>query len=287
MITKRRLCASAAGTGLAKVKLSAKPKAKERAPLPRQRGRRPGSALYKSIAEQIERDIAAGKFAVGSLLPTEATFSRTLNVGRHTVREALRVLTQGGLIVRRAGSGSTVVSNGRRKVFAHAVSNFDQWFNCPESVKRHHLAHEQVVADAPLADSLGCTPGTPWLCISALRTLDEAAAPLCWVDIYIQPRFARVMKSKRFDSSPVHEQIEAMFGVVIADVEVRISACGVSQRVATTLGVRAGSPALLLQRRYLAADGQLLQATRTIHPENRYVYAMKFHRAAASKYAKS
>jgi DNA-binding GntR family transcriptional regulator len=286
MITKRRLRASAAGTGLAKVKPRAKPKAKERAPLPRQRGRRPGSALYKSIAEQIERDIAAGKFAVGSLLPTEATFSRTLNVGRHTVREALRVLTQGGLIVRRAGSGSTVVSNGRRNVFAHAVSNFDQWFNYPESIKRHHLDHEQLIADAVLADSLGCAPGTPWLRISALRTLDEAAAPLCWVDIYIQPRFARVMKSKRFDSSPVHEQIEAMFDVAIADVEVRISACGVPQRVAAALGVQTSSPALLLQRRYLAADGQVLQATRTIHPENRYVYAMKFHRAAASKYVR-
>ena len=286
MITQRRLRASAAATGLAKVKPRSKPKATQQAPLPRQRGRRPGSALYKSIAEQIERDIAAGKFAVGSLLPTEATFSRTLNVGRHTVREALRVLTQGGLIVRRAGSGSTVVSNGRRNVFAHAVSNFDQWFNYPESIKRHHLDHEQLIADAALADSLGCTPGTPWLRISALRTLDEAAAPLCWVDIYIQPRFARVMKSKRFDSSPVHEQIEAMFDVAIAHVEVRISACGVPQRVAAALGVQTSSPALLLQRRYLAADGQVLQATRTIHPENRYVYAMKFHRAAASKYVR-
>jgi GntR family transcriptional regulator len=255
-------------------------------PAPRQRGRRPGGALYKKIAEQIERDIAAGTFPVGSLLPTEAEFSERLNVGRHTVREALRVLSQGGLIVRRAGSGSTVVSNGRRNVFAHAVSNFDQWFNYPDSVKRRHIAHDHVVADAALADSLGCAAGTPWLCISALRTLDEATMPLCWVDIYIQPRFARVIKSKRFDSSPVHEQIEAMFGVAISDVEVRISAGRVPVGIAATLGVDADSPALLLQRRYFAADGQVLQATRTIHPENRYVYEMKFHRAAASKYVR-
>ncbi|MEO7115321.1 MAG: GntR family transcriptional regulator, partial [Caldimonas sp.] len=64
------------------------------APAPqRQRGRRPGSALYKQIAEQIAQDIEAGKFAVGSLLPTEAVFSEQLDVGRHTVREALRVLS--------------------------------------------------------------------------------------------------------------------------------------------------------------------------------------------------
>lgn len=284
MITKRRLCASAAGTGLAKVKLSAQPKAKERAPLPRQRGRRPGSALYKSIAEQIERDIAAGKFAVGSLLPTEATFSRTLNVGRHTVRELLRVLTQGGLIVRRAGSGSTVVSNGRRKVFAHAVSNFDQWFNYPADVRRRHLGHDQVVADAELAASLGCDVGTPWLRISALRLLGDAPVPLCWVDIHVQPRFAGVLRSRQLESLPIHEQIESMFAVTIAEVEVGISAGRVPPRMAQALAVDAHSPALLLRRRYLSAHGELLQASATVHPENRYLYTMKFRRTAASKF---
>ena len=44
----------------------------------------------------------------------------------------------------------------------------------------------------------------------------------------------RVMKGKRFNSSPVHEQIEAMFKVAIADVEVRISACGVPRPMAAT-----------------------------------------------------
>lgn len=251
---------------------------------PRQRGRRPGGALYRWIAQQIERDIGSGAFPVGSLLPTEVEFSQRLNVGRHTVREALRVLSEAGLIVRRAGSGSTVVSDGRRNVFAHAVANFDQWFTYPDSVRRRPIDHTKVVADAALADSLGCAVGSAWLRISALRTLDEVAAPLCWVDIYIQPRFAKVMKGNRFNDTPVHEQIEAMFGVVIAEVEVGISAGRVPAHMAAALGVQADSPALLLLRRYRAADGELLQATRTVHPENRYVYAMKFRRAAASRY---
>ena len=134
-------------------------------------------------------------------------FGERLDVGRHTVREALRVLSHDGLIVRRAGTGSTVVSNGRRSVFAHSVTDFDQWFNYPASVRRRRIDQVQVVADAALAESLGCAVGTPWFRISALRTLDGAAAPLCWVDIYIQPRFARVMKSRQVDTKPIHEQI--------------------------------------------------------------------------------
>ena len=165
------------------------------------------------------------------------------------------------------------------------MSNFDQWFYYPASIKRRHLDHAQVVADAALAETLGCAVGSAWLRISALRTLDEASAPLCWVDIYIQPRFARVMKSKCFDSVPVHEQIEAMFGVSIAEVEVSIWAGRVPARMAAALCTKADAPALLLRRRYLAPNGELLQATFTVHPENRYVYAMKFRRVAQSQYA--
>jgi GntR family transcriptional regulator len=247
-------------------------------------GRRPGGALYKLIAAQIEQDIAAGKFAVGTLLPTEAEFGQMLNVGRHTVRDALRLLSQAGLITRRAGSGSTVVSNGRRHVFAHSITNFDQWFNYPQTVKRRHIDHEHVVADQALAQALGCEIGTAWFRISALRTYDQTLAPLCWVDIYVQPRFASVIRSKQLDAYPIHEQLESMFGVAIAEVEVQISASRVPSRMARSLAVEADSPALLLQRRYLASSGELLQASRTIHPENLYVYAMKFRRTSASKY---
>ena len=250
-------------------------------PTQRRGGRRPGPALYRWIAQQIERDIGSGAFPLGSLLPTELEFGARLNVGRHTVREALRVLSQAGLIVRRAGSGSTVVSTGRPRVYAHAVSNFDQWFTYPDSVRRQPISREGVRADAALAARLGVPEGSAWLRISALRTLDGEVAPLCWVDIHIQPRFAAVTRRKAFDASPVHEQIEAQFGVAIAQVEVAISAGRVPAHMAPALAVEADSPALVLVRRYRAADGELLQATCTVHPENRTVYTMNFHRAAA------
>ena len=275
----------------------------------RAKGRRPGAALYKQIASQIEADIAAGAYPVGSLLPTEAAFSERLDTGRHTVRAALAMLAEAGLITRRAGSGSTVVSDGRRSVYAHSVSNFDQWFNYPEGVQRRRIDHGPAVADAALADSLGCAPGTKWFRISALRVLGtdgalaaqttnsapsarttknaplaqgrDDAPPLCWLDIYVQPRFAGVVKSRTIDTVPVHEQLESRYGVAIADVEVRISAGRVPAHMAAALGVDADSPALLLRRRYLSAGGELLQATCTVHPENRYVYEMRFKRAPA------
>jgi GntR family transcriptional regulator len=250
----------------------------------RRRGRVSGVTRYREIARQIAADIAAGRYPVGSLLPTEAEFSQRMEAGRHTVREALRMLSQDGWIVRRAGSGSTVVSNSQRQVFAHAVSNFDQWFNYPEGVLRQHLDHAMIEADSTLADRIGCQVGAPWLRISAVRTVADRVEPLCWVDLYLQPRFAAVLQSKDLDAQPVHEQVERLFDVQIAEVQVKVSASRVPLELATALHVEPDSPALLLQRRYLTAGGELLQATQTVHPENRYVYEMRFRREARGRY---
>ena len=86
------------------------------------------------------------------------------------------------------------------------------------------------------------------------------------------------------DSLPVHEQIQTMFRISIAEVVVSIWAGRVPARMAAALEAAADSPALLLRRRYLAADGELMQATCTVHPEDRYVYTMKFRRTAQSQY---
>ena len=249
----------------------------------RPRGRQAGAARYRQIAARIEADIANGRYPVGSLLPTEIAFGQRFDSGRHTVREALRLLAQAGLIARRAGSGSTVLARARVTRYVHAISNFEEWFNYPAGVQRQRLAQGAVAANAAMAESLGCAVGSRWFCISALRLLAGAAAPLCWVDIYLPQRFAAVAASRDIDKRPVHEQIEAMFGVAIAQVEVRIAAAGVPPRMAPALAVAPDSPALLLQRRYLAASGDVLQATRTVHPENRYVYALKFKRSGGSQ----
>lgn len=199
------------------------------------------------------------------------------------MRDVSRVLSQAGLIVRRAGNGSTVVSTGRPRVYAHAVSNFDRWFTDPDSVRRQPVALERVCAEPALAARLGVAERSHWLRISALRTLDGEAALLCWVDSHIRPRFAAVTRRSDFDASRVHDQIEAMFDVAAARVELAISAGRVPAHMAVALAVEPDRSPLLLVRPYLAADGDVLQATVTVHPENRTAYTMRFRREAAGR----
>lgn len=58
---------------------------------------------YKVVSETIEREILNGRLIPGQQLPTETALASQFGLTRHTVREGIRILEQGGLVRREAG----------------------------------------------------------------------------------------------------------------------------------------------------------------------------------------
>lgn len=64
--------------------------------------------LYRSIAESLRTQIREGDLAPGDKLPTEGELSEKYEASRNTVREAIRRLTDEGLLESRLGQGTYV-----------------------------------------------------------------------------------------------------------------------------------------------------------------------------------
>ncbi|WP_223385559.1 GntR family transcriptional regulator [Oricola cellulosilytica] len=79
-----------------------------------------GLPLYLQITEMISREISAGIWPDGSRLPTEAELSKKLGVAIGTLRKALALLEERGLLERIQGSGTYV----RRKAKTGAIYEF-------------------------------------------------------------------------------------------------------------------------------------------------------------------
>lgn len=72
----------------------------------------PGSLpLYQQIAELLIRDIAAGRLIENERLPPERDMAASLGIAVGTLRQALKSLTEKGLLVRVQGSGNYVRAN--------------------------------------------------------------------------------------------------------------------------------------------------------------------------------
>jgi GntR family phosphonate transport system transcriptional regulator len=128
-------------------------------PSPSELAREDGVTLWRQIGRTVEREIAAGSYAVGARLPTEAQFSARFGVNRHTVRRALEDLSRRGLIRVEQGRGSFVAE----ETFDYEVgprTRFSEW------IKRHNkepvgkvLDLREIAADAAVAAGLGLRPG--------------------------------------------------------------------------------------------------------------------------------
>lgn len=64
------------------------------------------SKMYETVVEYIKEEIKQDRLRIGNKLPTERELSATLDLGRNSIREALRTLSSLGIIESRQGSGN-------------------------------------------------------------------------------------------------------------------------------------------------------------------------------------
>jgi GntR family transcriptional regulator len=237
------------------------------------------SSRYRDIATGLQKDIRLGTYAVGNLLPTETELMASFKASRQTVREALRILIDQGLIVRRAGLGSVVIAPEPPVLFTHSVKSLGEWLRYSNETYRDVVASYDIVADRKLAALLKCEPGKTWFLIEAVRRSDQFAAPLGWTEIYVLRKYADVVKRSDHGRTPVHEQIAKTYGQVTEHAQMEIFVRGMPTRIAKALGVKTGSPALTVVRRYYGPREELFEVTITTHPEGRYTYTMDMQRS--------
>ena len=70
-------------------------------------------SLSKQVADQLEKMIEDGTYAVGEKIPTEPELTEMFSVSRNTLREAVQSLTSAGILVVKQGDGTYVRSNNR------------------------------------------------------------------------------------------------------------------------------------------------------------------------------
>src|SRR6266851_4282199 len=84
---------------------------------------RGGMPLHSRLETTLRRLIEQGQISTGATLPGELELAAQLGMSRHTVRHALGVLTNEGLLRRERGRGTTVVSDTPR-LFERSLSTF-------------------------------------------------------------------------------------------------------------------------------------------------------------------
>lgn len=118
-----------------------------------------GVALWRQIYFKLEGDIRSGHFQPGAKLPSENSLSKEYGVNRHTIRRALSVLEEEGVIRVEQGRGSFV----REQIIHYPVSSRTRFSENLSSQKRSPgniiLGAVDIEADFHVAEALNIDPG--------------------------------------------------------------------------------------------------------------------------------
>ena len=232
--------------------------------------------LYKALANALAQRIYEGDWAVGSNLPSEAELCKGFEASRHTLRHALQNLERDGLVLRRQGVPTQVISRQKVRRFTQSFNSPIDILSYPRNTYRKNIIEEFIELDKPLSEMIGGAVGSSWYHIGGIRKQRDSEQVIAWTDIYILPQFASLTSDPEHSQVMVFEQIEKKYGTRIDRAEVDVYAVGAPVDIAKKLEIKAHDPCLVIVRRYFDNQDKLFEVTFTYHPHNKYTYKMEF-----------
>jgi DNA-binding GntR family transcriptional regulator len=233
---------------------------------------------YRQLADELIGEIRGGRLRIGQTLPGELELGGRFGVSRHTVREALRMLEELGLIERHQGVGTVVTARESSESYVQMVRSPAQLMQYPADTQLGVVSSGEVTANRATARLLGCTAGTRWFLISGIRRRKPSGLAICWSDIYLLPEYAGVLQSIGRRPPPIYELVEQHFDEKVATVQVDLFAGAVAAERAGPLGVDPGTPSLNVVRRYTGRSRRVFEVSVSEHPAGRFTYSLELRR---------
>lgn len=219
-----------------------------------------GVALWRRVADHLERAIADGRYPVDTRLPGEIEIAQRLGVNRHTVRRAIAALADRGFVRAERGSG-TYVETGRLRYPIHSRTRFSEIVGAAGREPGGRLLASAVEqAEPDVARRLDLAPRTAVIRLDILRSVDRVpvSAATTWLPADRAPDAGRIYRDTRSLTRTL-----AQLGIDdFRRQSTRISAGIADAADAARLRLAPGRPLIVVDSTDVTADGRPILTTR-------------------------
>ncbi len=227
--------------------------------------------LHKRLARALESAIASNDLKRGAVLPSERVLSETLGISRVTVRTSIEALEEAGLLRRRHGARTEVVSPVEKSL--STLTSFS----------------EDMV-------SRGLTPGCIWISKEISR---PSPTEMMALGLSAKAELVRLRRIRTGDGRPIAVETAAVPTRFLPHPDLvsdslyaalekrdvlpqraiqRMRSRPASERDAELLHCEHGAPLLIADRRCFLADGQIVEFTETRYRGDVYDFVTELNR---------
>lgn len=210
--------------------------------------------LYAQLAELLRRRIGEGAWGQGERIPSQGELATTFDVARVTVRQAIALLEQEGLLVSRRGRGTFVLAApgvGRRMSVQTTLQSLVDMLRGDEP---QLLNLTEGVALPQLTERDG-KPAPTYTFMRRVHLRD--GVPYCVIAIYLDGRIFR-RAPQRFRREVMIPILASLPGVTIEQAHQTLTIGIADAEIAGHLGIPLGAPVAFVRRVFRAPDGTVI-----------------------------
>ncbi len=227
---------------------------------------------YEEIADDLRRRLEAGEFAE-RLLPSEADLGAAYDASRITVRKALVVLREDGLISSRRGVGWFVAADPLRQTLGRLGTIEAQLAEAGIASTRKVLEFGFVNAPARVRRVLGVRRA-----LEVRRLTLADGRPFARVTVWCSEQLGRHLSLDDVEQSTFYELLDVELGGATQT----IAAAGASKADAELFELAPGAPVLLCERVTEDVHGRPVLMSEHVFPSQRTQFVVELARADRS-----
>jgi GntR family transcriptional regulator len=229
-----------------------------------------GSKLpfYHQLYEILRGKIVRGEWRPGDMIPPESELIEQYEVSRVTVRQALDILVNEGLIYRQQGRGTFVAHPAVEQGLVRLINFTQDMCNRGFEPGTKVLFTALVPAPPDIAEKLQIEPGEELACLERLRLAD--GEPMSIEKSHLIHRYCPGVLQHDFTSDSLREYLDRVYGIRWAYAKQVIRAILASSDLAHLLAVRLKSPLLCIERVSFTERNTPLEFLRIYYRADRY-----------------
>lgn len=225
--------------------------------------------LYHQLVSEIKTAISTGSLTAGTMLPNELDIAAQLHLSRPTVRKAMDELVRAGLLVRKRGVGTQVVSNEIRRPLSLS-SLYTDLTRSGVTPSTKVLEFDVVPAPRDIAEELNLAEGTEVYHLLRLRL--ENNQPLAIMENWIPAHLGTIDKAD-LEKQGLYDTLRAL-GVTFSLAHQTVGATIADDFQAKTLDTGIGAPLVHMKRTALDDVGTRVETGKHVYRADLYSFEM-------------
>lgn len=236
---------------------------------------------YYRLATLLREQITDGTLQPQAQIPTEETLATTHNLSRGTVRQALRLLIDEGLLHREQGRGTFVAATIYHSHPFSIASFDDEMRRQNRTPSTHLLKFTTIPAPPPLAHRLEIQVETPIFVIERIRYADTL--PVAHETRYLRESLCPALSTENLETQSIHWLLSTKYKIPLVRLVHTVELHNLSKPQAKLLSATAGTRAFTVDR--------LSFTTHPTHPDQKTpavlfqaIYHQDRHNGVGAKY---